>query len=444
MHVTRFSVRGFKNLASEVVLDNLENFNVLHGPNNVGKSNVLQALDLAFYLLTLEPVSGTSAQRPSVVSSGHIEPRYLCSTRELYNLTQPAPIELSVCLDVSREDLARAGLVDVALEGRYDITWKLDLGATGTQNARLERFEHRSVAFGWSPNGKPDQQSLDEVFRLLRSISRNFSVEQPNALYRGCSLITTDRQLVGAGAPPSREILAPDLAEFLYDAFEDPSRAELYERWLAFREVWLALAPQAGLPEGEPRPTYNRQSKTATLTWESAGRRTPFRLLGSGLQHVAALTARIVQSGAAIVAVEEPETHLNFTLQVAFARALEKLTQSPYGPRQLLLSTHSPAFETAAPFFGLEPGPNGPTVRRVEPKHARAFLGVELEAPTGGAPISYVTREGLVRVPDFARKLLGVEQGGSVLFVRDPATQRLQVLTHEQYFAELGSDADAE
>ena len=51
MRLVRFAVRGFKNLVNEVVLDELGPFEVLHGENNVGKSNLLQAIDLFFALM---------------------------------------------------------------------------------------------------------------------------------------------------------------------------------------------------------------------------------------------------------------------------------------------------------------------------------------------------------------------------------------------------------
>jgi predicted ATPase len=51
MKIERFEVKGFKNLRQNVVLDDLAGVNVIHGENNVGKSNLLQAMDLFFWLL---------------------------------------------------------------------------------------------------------------------------------------------------------------------------------------------------------------------------------------------------------------------------------------------------------------------------------------------------------------------------------------------------------
>ncbi|MBK6534710.1 MAG: AAA family ATPase [Deltaproteobacteria bacterium] len=51
MKIERFEVKGFKNLRQSAVLDELAGVNVIHGENNIGKSNLLQAMDLFFWLL---------------------------------------------------------------------------------------------------------------------------------------------------------------------------------------------------------------------------------------------------------------------------------------------------------------------------------------------------------------------------------------------------------
>ncbi|MEZ4431391.1 MAG: AAA family ATPase [bacterium] len=48
MFIHRFEVQGFKNFVEPVVLDELGEINVIHGDNNVGKSNLLEAMHLFF------------------------------------------------------------------------------------------------------------------------------------------------------------------------------------------------------------------------------------------------------------------------------------------------------------------------------------------------------------------------------------------------------------
>ena len=51
MRIETFTVNGFANFTSPVSLGGLEEINVIYGPNNGGKSNLLRALELYFRLL---------------------------------------------------------------------------------------------------------------------------------------------------------------------------------------------------------------------------------------------------------------------------------------------------------------------------------------------------------------------------------------------------------
>lgn len=51
MKLLEFAVTGYKNLAREIRLTDLGRVNVIHGDNNVGKSNLLESLHLFFALL---------------------------------------------------------------------------------------------------------------------------------------------------------------------------------------------------------------------------------------------------------------------------------------------------------------------------------------------------------------------------------------------------------
>src|SRR5437868_15028481 len=53
MRLKSFTVEGYKNLTAPVTLGPLGDLNALHGANNIGKSNLIQAIDLFFGLLAL-------------------------------------------------------------------------------------------------------------------------------------------------------------------------------------------------------------------------------------------------------------------------------------------------------------------------------------------------------------------------------------------------------
>src|SRR5580700_3644751 len=108
MLLRRFSVQGYKNLQQPIVLDDLGPINVIHGPNNVGKSNLLQAIDLLFRCLLKRGKEGE-----------------LPADRLLFHLERPAPIVLGAIVDVRPEEFAAAGLPPSLAAATIDVEVRL-------------------------------------------------------------------------------------------------------------------------------------------------------------------------------------------------------------------------------------------------------------------------------------------------------------------------------
>ncbi len=185
---------------------------------------------------------------------------------------------------------------------------------------------------------------------------------------------------------------------------------------------------------GDWRMQFNRQEGRAELVFERQGTRTPLALMGSGIQQVATLLARLVFVGADIVALEEPELNLRWRVQHLLRQALDEIV-GPSGVKQLLLTSHAPAFEFEPEFYLIERTEAGPRITRRPREDAPRLLNPEVETPPEGAraPLSYVTSEGLVRVPDFVREGLGLGQGGGVAFVREKDHGHYRMLSDAQF-----------
>ncbi len=63
--------------------------------------------------------------------------------------------------------------------------------------------------------------------------------------------------------------------------------------------------------------------------------------------------------------------------------------------------------------------------------------GVELDEPSVIAPLSCVTADGVVRLPEFVIDALGVRGGGGVVFVSDG--DRVVMMSNEQALALMGA-----
>jgi hypothetical protein len=134
VRLRRFSLSGYKNLTQPVVLDGLGPINLIHGANNVGKSNLLQAMEVFFRSL---PAASDlpSSQGREVLSLG-ID-LFGAGSRSLFNLERPAPILLRGVLDVPLEELAAVGIQDSAgteIDVKMRLSWDASSGGRSSRS----------------------------------------------------------------------------------------------------------------------------------------------------------------------------------------------------------------------------------------------------------------------------------------------------------------------
>lgn len=428
MYLKRYEVSGFKNLTGPVVLEDLGPVNVLHGENNVGKSNVLQSIDWFFALLPLTASKrGMGPPGVALVQLSGLHQRVLDD--QVFNLSVPRPIRWSVTVTVEAADLARVGIPDV---GPLDVEVGVELGGTPT-DPRV-----------FSTTGRASLPSGVEFETVIEWLGLGFGPVRGSTAF---GLVDTWRRVRGDEPTPTpqqvRSIIPESRLLALYDAREalDPvPRA----RWAAYEQAMGVLA--ATLGGGRFLLTFQRQMGRALLVYEQGEVRVPASLLGTGIQQVAALIMQVVTSDAAIVGVEEPELNLRYSLQLTLREMFDSLVGSTRGVRQLFLTSHSPAFEHGDHFYWMRHGTDGPTVEKRSLKDvADATAMTSLDTvPSGHAVTSYVTTEGLTRVPETVVQALHLQDGGPVYFHRPVADGPYQFLTEAQFFALWPVEPDAE
>ncbi|MFO0603645.1 MAG: AAA family ATPase [Polyangiales bacterium] len=425
MRLVRYAVRGFKNLTGMVELDELGPINILHGENNVGKSNVLQSIGWLFTLLSekhapahpndSEHQFGYAIQKGSPFQKRFVE-------EGVFNLRSPGPIEWKADLFIDPADFERAGIAPTA-PATVKIAASLVDQPAGAQ-----------FTCGFSTPRAAFQGPKADALREL--IVRGFA-PSTRAASAPFALVDTQRRLWGQGAqePAATQAIIPDsLVLALYDAresFEQPERA----RWEAFQRAMDRLA--ATLGGGKILVSFQRSPGKGVLFYERDDLRVPAHLLGTGVQQVISLAARVVTSSAAVVAIEEPELNLRYSLQLTLREMLDALVGAPSGVQQLFLTSHSPAFEHGKHFYWMRHLPDGPRVERRPIREAAAVTAMDtmITVPEGSAVPSYVTSEGLTRLPGGVVENLRLEHGGHVYFHRPAPDGPYQFLTEEQFFA---------
>lgn len=423
MRLRSFRVRGYKNLRAEIALDGLSVINVIHGPNNVGKSNLLEAIALYFYLLGLEQDGWLPIAADRRISDGELFaagfPR-----AEIFDLEQPAPIEMSAELETDAGELVAAG-IEPLLPCNH-VTVSLVLQWTGADVAyRVRRFELADGTEAAEALSSPEKKTF--VLRFAKFLTRNFQIRTAPA--ERFALVPAERRL------DSGLLLA------LYDAKESADIAQV-RRWERFVAVMKTFTDILG--DGAFVSTYDRASSQARLVYQTASVRIPFQLLGTGIQQITVLVARLLMTNATHVAIEEPELNLRYSLQERLRTAFAEICGAPGGPTQLFLTSHSPAFESGSHFYLMRPAPAGPVVERREVGDALVatdFPG-PVEALPGRAVRCYLSSEGVVRVPDRLLKMLGVPGGGGVTFVEGDEPGVVEMMSNAAFLDRFGLGDD--
>lgn len=104
MQLKRFAVKGFKNFQTEIVLENLSAIAVIHGENNVGKSNLLEAMQLFFQLLLVQ-----ESLAKKIIGFSELEEQGFYPSN-IFNLEKPVPIEINVTFTLQPEELELADI----------------------------------------------------------------------------------------------------------------------------------------------------------------------------------------------------------------------------------------------------------------------------------------------------------------------------------------------
>ncbi|AUX20710.1 uncharacterized protein SOCEGT47_011830 [Sorangium cellulosum] len=419
MRLSSFHVRGFKNFRQEIGLEELGTFNVIHGVNNVGKSNLLQAMELYFRLLGLERDGWLPFSTDRRIDDQELLTMGFTRS-EIFNLEQPYPIELRGEVLTDPQELDAAGIRPLLPADRVQVGVVLQWVGTSVAY-RVKSFVFADGTNVVSSQSSPEKKTF--ILRFAKFLMQNF-------------LIRTEEAARFALIPVTR-LLDPQLALALYDAKES-SDIEAVRRWERFVEVMGLFTDILG--DGAFVATYDRRSAQANLVYQTANARIPLNLLGSGVQQIVSLVGRLLMTKATIVGVEEPELNLRYSLQERLREIFTNIVGRPGGPAQLFLTSHSPAFETGSDFYFMEPTAGGPVVQRhgVEATLAAVDFPSELSTPQRAAARSYVSTEGVVRLPERVMRALGLPQGGGITFVDHDGS--VEIMSNERFVDQFGLD----
>ncbi|MCB0231748.1 MAG: AAA family ATPase [Anaerolineae bacterium] len=395
MRITRFRIQGFKNIA-DVSVDGLSDINIFFGLNDVGKSNIFEAIALWHRLLA------TSRSPNHSESHEDFERNFGTS---LFSLGGPTELGLDVELILEVSDLQRKNLFpDVVSHLRNHLrhTNESQLNVTSQVKSVLDsnKASIRSKAYwGDRTDVELHPKDLANVVPPIHIIpaERRFFVEQRN----------TDKI--------AESISHENLKKALFYAYLS-SDIQQKKRFGAIKTV-LSEPP---FSLGELDVALDPGNDQIDIGFIRPYGRLPLENLGSGSQQLLLVLGQVFLNDFPIIALEEPEMNLSPQRQQELMVALRRLMQDPaIGLKQLFISTHSPYFEFTENFYDVTLDESGHTqVTRTTEQDWNTHFAVAPLGPETGARLNSLNQ---VRLYDGLIDDLDLQRGDLVVFVRNDA-----------------------
>ena len=470
MRIKRFAVSGFKNFTQEVVLDDMGEICVIHGENNVGKSNLLEAMHLLLStcFVKFKNVFGFKMDHfrfpiTFEMSSHEITGNHKKSL-PIFNLSsQNVPICLSSVLEIESELFLDDSTIKEWFysnnEGTTPDLFEIKIGFRISQQNQdfgekaysfiMEELTFSNFCFSSQQKLTAKEENIcSAILRIIYDILIMDVVDRRGGgsmQYQAGTFIIvgTDRRIAFREIVEERCIIPQTLKLQLYNLRNSSLESDDYKKWKLFTNVMRNFRDVFG--EGAFFTTYNLTSGLVDLVFETENTRISIDSFGSGIQQVVALIARLLVSNATFVAIEEPELNLRYTLQLRLYEVFKEIVADPAGANQIFLTSHSPAFEHGEHFYHMHTSEHGITVEKRPISLAPMVTGMSVDtvAINKNASYGYVSTEGLIRIPERIRKELGTEEGGGVVFLKRKDNGHVELLTNQQ-FANLFESSEDE
>jgi len=397
MKIEKFRIQGFKSI-TDLTVDNLSDINVFFGLNDVGKSNIFQALGLSFGVMKYEWLIAPSPDDSGIIGEGSL----MLSIDEL-------------------EQSFGTSLFQVGGDNKIQIEVEVL-----TEPVKFETL--RKLILSFQIERQPgDQVKIKSNFRF--SSTEDYSPDYFTEL--SWLHIDAERRLLQEtfqSQPLPNQITDSSLKQALLYAYLSP-QPEQKQRLEAIRKLLAEPPFELGLIDVALEAATNE----INIGFIRPSGRLPIENLGSGPQQLLLLLGQIFFNESPMIAIEEPEMNLSPQYQEQMLHALQELIAQPeIGVKQLFISTHSPYLEFTENFYEVTMNEKGETiVEAASPeRHVTHFAHISNGEDTGAR----LNSQNQVKLYERVIKDLQLKRGDQLFFIRNE--QGRWELHHEEEVAQ--------
>ncbi len=337
MRLEGLRIKGFRGFRDGITFESFDALNVISGENNIGKSNVLAAIELAYLLL------GDVAM--------HQWP-----DRQIEKMLGLKPSDIFT-VDTSE------GTVEFHLQFSFDTAELASLEAsTGLEYFRekthveIEIILHRSAGmYRWASAIRPSfGRSADNQIAKMAT----YGLAGAKSEERAFSILPVHRAPMGQ---ESSSAILPQ--KILVPLLECKESHDLLRRgrWLRFNDAVNMMRDVLG--KGDVVPSLDATGKVLLHIVNPSGA-IPVERAGAGAQRTLAIIAMLTTSPTPIMAIEDPEVGLHHSLQIRLRDVFRRLVADHDLPGQIFVTSHSPVFIASIHGYALRHGMDGPRAER--------------------------------------------------------------------------------
>lgn len=395
MKIESIHIKGFKSI-KDLKIEGLSDINVFFGQNNVGKSNLFEAIAICHRLLADE-------SRTEVTN-------LISEFGQIFALNGKGTIEIEINVRLDKAEQEKVHPDIRLLNPELSILYRLK-----EQSSHVPKPEVKALTPKGEVSYPQGKYQLDwSEFHLIPA-QRQFQREL---------MSTKDAQA------KTKVVSHNNLKQALFDAYNSLDFQQK-KRLAAIRDILNSPPFELGELDIARDPNNNE----INIGFIRPNGRLPIENMGSGTQQLLLMLGQIFLNDYPVIALEEPEMNLSPQYQSLLLETLRQLMKDPAVKlNQLFISTHSPHLEFQENFFHVFLDEEGYTQveRATKVQHAQHFA-VTPTGPDTGARLNSLNQVKLYQglIDD-----LGLKWGDAVYFLRNEAG-RWEIRPENEVVAEV-------